>query len=109
MPRPCAVDSHDGGYLDLKRPFSDATGLPRGISRLRERRTNVSAPRRKAVASSGAFESRVAASVKLHGTSPWHRKRPPASYRWLFNVYLQPTGLFCDYRLHVGEDPFQFL
>ena len=52
MPRARTVEVHDGGYKELKQKFRDATGLYRGGSRF--------------------LLFILAASVKLHGSSPWH-------------------------------------
>src|SRR6266404_3134814 len=34
MPRPCAVETHARGYQESCATLPDATGLPRGVSRL---------------------------------------------------------------------------
>jgi len=51
----------------------DATGLPRGVSRLRLFSWEREPPRDKPVASSFFLNTiGVATSVRFHGTSPWH-------------------------------------
>ena len=73
MPRACPVERHDGSYKILQNQVTDATGLPRGASRLELHSCEREPPRHKAVASKRDFFSRcVADIVRLHGTSPWH-------------------------------------
>src|SRR5216684_1926168 len=102
MPRPCAVETHARGYKNCQKGFADATALRRGDSRswlqtmsegfcgchgLAPRRLTfipkVRGPNYQAhQASNSTGQARgilkswaaffVAASVKLHGASPWH-------------------------------------
>ena len=57
----------------IEPKFLDATGLPRGVSRLLLFSGEREAPRHKAVASNLLLEYiGVATNVIFHGTSPWH-------------------------------------
>ena len=73
MPRACPVEIHDGSYTESYPNSPDATGLPRGDSRS----LLFSSEREPSTAQGRGIQfcwlvGRVASSVSLHGTSPWH-------------------------------------
>jgi len=74
MPRACPVETHARGYKESCATLPDATGLPRGVSRLWLLVTSVWA---SAISVSLHATRRwpflVAASVRLHGARPWHQ------------------------------------
>jgi hypothetical protein len=73
MPRACPVEYYVCRYSNSEGRLIDATGLSRGDSRYQLDSDKRETPRDKPVASwilvPGAC---IAASVRLHGTSPWH-------------------------------------
>jgi len=52
MPRACPVESHARGYKESCAPLPDATGLPRGVSRL-------------------WLERKLRTAPRCHGLAPW--------------------------------------
>src|SRR5260370_24319526 len=68
MPRPCAVETHARSYRICHKGFADATALRRReITSRGELKPNYQ--KHKSAPQQQLF---VAASVKLHGASPWH-------------------------------------
>ena len=73
MPRACPVESHGCCYTSELSRRLDATALGRGGSPSQLCSSKREAPRGKPVASRILEVNLVlAASVKLHGASPWH-------------------------------------
>src|SRR6266487_3372234 len=88
MPRPCAVETHAGDYEKAVETLRDATALRRGGSRLMllVNRLVVAQPATVKLHGTRPWHPKavqtlfVATNVNLHGTRPWHPKSVPTLF-----------------------------